>query len=109
MPKHKLITWGPYAFVRHPAYSGSLLVMLGLAFVNLTPGSWVSECGVLGFGSRLVGGLVGMGVAGVWYAWWVWVGVYRAELEDGELRKLFGKEWDVYARKVRWWFVPGVF
>ena len=28
-PKHTLVTAGPYGFVRHPAYLGSLLVFLG--------------------------------------------------------------------------------
>ncbi|THH31352.1 hypothetical protein EUX98_g2832 [Antrodiella citrinella] len=108
-PKHKLITAGPYAFVRHPAYSGSLSVMLGLALINLTQGSWIAECGVLGFGSDLVGGVVRTALFVAWYTWWLAVGVHRAELEDGELRKLFGKEWETYSKSVRCWFVPGVF
>ncbi|TCD66238.1 hypothetical protein EIP91_001641 [Steccherinum ochraceum] len=105
--KHKLITWGPYAFVRHPAYTGSLCVMLGLALVNLTRGGWVAECGVLGVG--WAGAAVRTGLFVAWYVWWLSVGVYRAELEDGVLKKLFGNEWDVYAKKVTCWFVPGIF
>lgn len=38
---------------------------------------------------------------------WLAIGVHRARAEDAELRKYFGKEWDTYAQKVRWWFVPG--
>jgi protein-S-isoprenylcysteine O-methyltransferase Ste14 len=31
----ELVTTGPYAFVRHPIYSGVLLAMLGSAFVSV--------------------------------------------------------------------------
>ena len=36
---HRLINTGPYRFIRHPSYSGTLLAMLGLA---LSFGNWVS-------------------------------------------------------------------
>lgn len=32
----------------------------------------------------------------------------RLQLEDRALKNKFGKEWDQYAREVRWWLVPGV-
>lgn len=100
-PEHKLVTSGFYKYVRHPAYTGSLLLVAGIAFSHLTPGSWVIECGFLGpFSSALLGA-----------AWWVWalsVGVSRAYAEDGELRKLSTCEWDAYAAEVRFWFVPGL-
>lgn len=70
------------------------------------------ECGVLGDGlgeSGWVGKVVRAAVFVAWYVWWLSVGVHRAELEDGELKKLFGQEWVVYANRVRWWFLPGVF
>ena len=31
---HDLITSGPYAFVRHPIYTGMLLMLLGTAIIN---------------------------------------------------------------------------
>ena len=31
---HELITSGPYAFVRHPIYTGMLLMLLGTAIIN---------------------------------------------------------------------------
>lgn len=106
MPSHKLITCGPYRFVRHPSYSGSLIMNLGLALVNLTSGSWIAECGMLGRG------WVGVAMRGLlfvaWYAWWLSVGVQRAQAEDAELGKYFGKEWEQYADQVGYWFVPGV-
>ncbi|KAH8088971.1 hypothetical protein BXZ70DRAFT_1002101 [Cristinia sonorae] len=108
-PRHKLVTWGPYAYVRHPAYSGSLSLMLGLALVNLTPGSWLAECGVLGLGNPSLNLAVRALLFLTWYAWWISVGVHRAVLEDQEMKKLFGDEWVAYSKRVPCWFIPGVF
>ncbi|KAI0086883.1 hypothetical protein BDY19DRAFT_313708 [Irpex rosettiformis] len=106
LPKHILVKSGPYAYVRHPAYTGSLSMILGLALVNLTPGSWLSEAGILGRGQlgiylRAIGGAM-------WWLWWLAVGVKRCRAEDAELQKTFGKEWEDYANQVRYWFVPGL-
>lgn len=105
-PAHSLITSGPYAYVRHPAYTGTLSMSFGMAFINLTAGSWVAECEVLGHGLpsaalRLLG-------ATAWMAWWFAVGFTRCRAEDAELRKKFGTEWEVYAKQVQAWFVPGL-
>jgi len=106
LPKHTLVTSGLYAYVRHPAYTGSLAMILGLALVNLTSGSWVTESGLLGRGS--VGAFLrGLGGA-AWWIWWLAVGFKRCRSEDAELRKTFGKEWDDYAARVQYWFVPWV-
>ncbi|KAL4242329.1 Protein-S-isoprenylcysteine O-methyltransferase, partial [Abortiporus biennis] len=43
---HKLITNGPYAFVRHPAYLGSSFMYPGLILTLVGHGSWFSTCGV---------------------------------------------------------------
>jgi protein-S-isoprenylcysteine O-methyltransferase Ste14 len=45
-PGHRVVTGGPYRYVRHPSYSGILLVLIGIAlqFVathkRLMPGVW---------------------------------------------------------------------
>ena len=117
LPKHKLVTGGPYAYVRHPAYAGSLLVLAGLGLADLSPGGWIAECvssGKAAHGnpftaSALVGRVAWAWIAfAVWYAWWLAVGVRRARMEDAALRQEFGKEWDAYARAVPWWFFPGL-
>ncbi len=36
-PEQKVISTGPYAFVRHPMYAGSLVVLLG---IPVALGSW---------------------------------------------------------------------
>lgn len=107
MQSHRLVTHGPYAWVRHPAYTGSLLIFAGLGLSHLTHGGWFVECEMLGSKgfvgriARLVGFLV-------WYAWWLGVGIRRARAEDSALRKLFDTDWDKYARQVRYWFFPGI-
>lgn len=99
IPGHKLVTSGSYSYVRHPAYTGSLLIVAGIAFSHLTAGSLLVECSPLGFiGSTLL-----------WAAWWIYalsVGISRAIAEDKELQKLFGSEWDAYAATTKSWFFP---
>ncbi|KAJ3833904.1 hypothetical protein F5878DRAFT_382524 [Lentinula raphanica] len=101
-PEHRLVTTSFYGYVRHPAYTGSMLLVAGLTLSHLTAGSWLTECGPLNSrGSALV----------VWAAWWVWtlaVGVSRAEAEDKQMQKMFPVEWDKYAENVAWWFFPGL-
>lgn len=101
-PEHRLVTNSFYAYVRHPAYTGSMLLVAGLAFSHLTEGSWLTECGPLrSNGSAMV----------VWAAWWVWtlaVGISRAEAEDKQMQKMFPGEWERYADNVAWWFFPGL-
>lgn len=105
-PTHSLVTSGPYAYVRHPAYTGTLSMCLGVALVNLTPGSWVAECGVLGRGLPSV--LLRAAGTAAWFGWWLAVGFTRCRSEDAELRKKFGTQWEEYASRVKSWFVPGL-
>ena len=106
LPKHHLVTTGPYAFVRHPAYTGSLCMVIGLALVHLTSGSWLTECGILGRGMTGVG--VRLIFASLWMTWWLAVGWFRCRAEDAELRKIFGSHWEEYASRVQAWYIPGV-
>lgn len=43
LPEHKLITRRFYGYVRHPSYTGSMLLVAGLTFSHLTKGSWLTE------------------------------------------------------------------
>ncbi|THU94586.1 hypothetical protein K435DRAFT_819962 [Dendrothele bispora CBS 962.96] len=101
-PNHRLITSRFYGYVRHPAYTGSMLLIIGLALSHLTEGSWLTECGPLNAGGSAIV---------VWAAWWMWtlaVGVSRAAAEDKQMQKLFPGEWGKYAVSVPWWFFPGL-
>ncbi|KAJ7617269.1 hypothetical protein FB45DRAFT_841101 [Roridomyces roridus] len=102
-PKHRLITTGPYCIVRHPAYTGSLSIIAGLAASHLSPGSWLWECGPL----HIVPAS-GAVIATLWWTWTLWIGLNRVEAEDRQMRALFPDEWDAYAARVTKWFIPGV-
>ena len=82
---HKLATSGPYAYVRHPIYTGMLGMLLatGLAI------------------SRWTALLVALVV--------FFVGtMIRIRSEEKLLREAFGKEFDDYARSVRT-IIPGLY
>ena len=70
---HQLIRSGPYAWVRHPIYSGLLLATIGTALAR-------SEVrGVLAF-------------ALLWLGFWI-----KSRMEEGFMRKTFGAEYEEYS------------
>lgn len=62
----RVVDRGPYRFVRHPSYSGSLLILLGLV---LTMTNWASLVAIMLFS-----------LAGLMYRVWVEERVRSAEL-----------------------------
>ena len=50
---HRLVTWGPYRYVRHPSYSGYFLMFMGLALTVNNPMVLVPRLAVAGY-ARLV-------------------------------------------------------
>ncbi|KAN0137677.1 hypothetical protein V8E53_004502 [Lactarius tabidus] len=102
---HRLVTNGPYAFVRHPGYSGVVLRVVGTLLVHFGPASWWARAGWLG----TVGG---QAYALAWCsveAYVLWNILCRARMEDAFLRKRFGAEWDAWAERVPYRVIPGVF
>ena len=96
---HKLVTKGPYSIVRHPSYTGT--VILGAGMVLL----FVDE--FYGAKSKVVSGLIAFSC--VMYASFCF-GLYRrTSLEDAMMKKEFGKQWEDWASKVRYKLVPYVF
>ncbi len=81
VPRRKLITHGPYAWVKHPLYTSVALLVLPWAGFLLN--SWL---GLL-LGAALY-------IASRLYS----------PLEDKTLAKTFGRQWEQYSRKVliRW-------
>jgi protein-S-isoprenylcysteine O-methyltransferase Ste14 len=80
----RLMTDGPYRFVRHPRYASFLLLCLGLPLVFAS---------ILG-----------------WPLWFLYLAVIRRRIarEEPHLRELFGKAYDEYASRTAR-LLPGVY
>jgi len=81
---HKLITSGPFRFLRHPTYSGVLALWLGAGFGTL------NGILLLAFPLALLGFFI------------------QARIEEKLLEEKFGEAYRAYERKTAR-FVPGVF
>jgi protein-S-isoprenylcysteine O-methyltransferase Ste14 len=77
VPGHRLVTSGPYRFVRHPSYSGLLLFLAGM---GLALGDWLS-----------LASMVLLPAIGV---------LYRIRVEEGALLARFGEEYKAYMDRV---------
>lgn len=75
---HKLITDGPYRYVRHPSYTGTFLIFLGLALCFLNYYSMVAI-------------VVPISIAFLW----------RIHVEESALRANFGDQYRGYAARTR--------
>lgn len=103
---HQLVTGGPYAFVRHPSYTGLILSHPGWVLWHFGEGSWVRESGmwntfagkfvILGFFVSIICGML-------------YLVLMRMKNEDDALRKQFGKNWDTWAKNVPYFLIPGVY
>lgn len=115
---HQLIKSGPYSIVRHPSYTGELLVRGGMIALLLAPGGFVRACGALQqhpAGSLDVlqqALLIVVRSCVAYYIGWATFGctylILRAPLEDASLRETFGEVWDKYSKEVPYRFVPYV-
>lgn len=85
LQEHRLVTAGPYRVLRHPSYTGTLLVVfgLGLALENS-----------ISFACLFVGPLLAL--------------LYRIRVEEAMLADLFGDEYTRYQRRT-WRLLPLVF
>jgi len=101
--EHKLVKTGPYSVVRHPSYVAVVLLTFGVTLAGSAPGSWWIE-------SKIVSTAVGKAMATLWMALLVntLLLLTRAPKEDEMLQKVFGKEWVEYAKRVPYWYIPGL-
>jgi protein-S-isoprenylcysteine O-methyltransferase Ste14 len=71
---HQLVRTGPYAWVRHPIYSGILLALIGTALVRREPRGFLALI-------------------------FLWLGfIVKSRMEERYMRKTFGSEYDEYSR-----------
>ena len=101
---HRLVTHGPYAFVRHPSYPAVMATVLAVPLCAVAPGTYWAEMGL----GRTSFGRVATG-------YWVLATLgtsmlfVRAFEEERALSKVFGEEWGAYTRRVRYRFIPGIY
>lgn len=103
---HRLVTGGPYAYVRHPSYTTYIIGTAAIGFVPLTRGSWLRESGVLG---ETAWARVPYALGALWAAYVCTGMVLRTRTEDRLLKGEFGAEWEEYARTVPYRLVPYVY
>ncbi len=82
--EHRLITAGPYRYLRHPSYTGTLVTLIGF---GLAIGNWLSLFVLLTAGLAA-------------YAW-------RVRVEEQVLRERFGPAFDDYRQRT-WALIPFV-
>lgn len=105
-PGHKLYTGGPYSFVRHPAYAGAITIGIGQTLFYMANGTFVKEC--IGWKYPLAFN-IGRLVLSAHTALGVMTIFKRTMTEDGLLKKEFGKEWEDWARRVKYRIYPGIY
>ncbi|TFK67933.1 ICMT-domain-containing protein [Pluteus cervinus] len=119
-PNHKLVTSGPYAWVRHPSYTGAIIAGIGTNLSHFSPGSWVVECFGVWLKLKLNKPSLSLNMFDMgWLEWCCCLGVVavvqqlilapRMRKEDEMLRKEFGSEWEKWEQRVPYWLIPGIF
>lgn len=84
LSERRLMTEGPYRFVRHPRYAALIAsrIAFGLALASI--------------------------LAWFFFIGWLWVNLRRVRLEEAHLRKLYGAEYEAYASRTAR-LIPGIY
>ncbi|KIY44380.1 ICMT-domain-containing protein [Fistulina hepatica ATCC 64428] len=101
---HRLITSGPYSYVRHPGYVGVILSVVGVALWHSSPGSWAIECGLYHTRIGCLMASLYVGITGSI----IFALLRRMYKEDDALRQEFGPEWEIWAEEVPFKLIPGL-
>lgn len=75
----KLVTSGPFAFVRNPLYVGNILIYLGIGVMSLALWPWLQVAALV---------------------WFLFQYTLIVKEEEGFLREKFGQEYDDYCARV---------
>ena len=103
---HELIDSGPYSIVRHPSYTGLILVFGGSFPWHLSKGSWIMESGLW---NTMLGKLVVVVYFSVFNILASHLMLARISKEDTALRNQFGTKWDDWAKRVPYSIFPGIY
>ncbi|KIK41176.1 hypothetical protein CY34DRAFT_85882 [Suillus luteus UH-Slu-Lm8-n1] len=103
--EQRLVTSGPYSVVRHPSYTGYLLQYVGFVIMYGSQGSWMRQSGILHvpFLRVLAAIVFFMFTAGALVA------ISRSPVEDEMLQRALGEQWEIWAKKVKYRLLPGVY
>lgn len=104
-PSHVLVTGGPYSIVRHPAYAGGILIVLGQLLFGFSGNTFFRECVAHAYPTPF---LIINTLMWLYIAAGITTTVKRASKEDAMLKKEFGSQWDEWAKKTPYKFVPGI-
>lgn len=102
---HKLITNGLYSVVRHPSYTGLVLITCGNTLYLASKGSYFVEAGLWNTGA---GRAVGCAIS-AYLTWLTFSLCMRARQEDAMLRSEFGPQWDEWAKRAPWKVIPFIY
>jgi protein-S-isoprenylcysteine O-methyltransferase Ste14 len=75
---HRIVREGPYRYVRHPSYTGTLMILLGLGLASRT---WLGTVIIIALFSLVIG--------------------YRIDVEENALKAEFGEDYTEYAKKTK--------
>ena len=103
---HELIVSGPYAVVRHPSYTGLMLVFIGWFPWQLGKGSWVMESGLW---NTTLGKTFVMAYFIIYHFGVSYLVLERMSKEDAALKNKFGSKWDDWVKKVPYSLFPGIY
>ncbi|KAG2068065.1 hypothetical protein BDR04DRAFT_1079750 [Suillus decipiens] len=103
---HRLVTTGPYAIVRHPSYTGMMMMCFGIIIMHGSRDSWIRASGI----SAKIPGVLPVVIAGTSLCAAVNILLFsRMKVEDKMMHSAFREEWEAWARKVKYRIIPGVY
>jgi protein-S-isoprenylcysteine O-methyltransferase Ste14 len=112
---HELVTGGPYAYVRHPGYTGGWMILFGVGLAHL--GTFIVASGIARTNDVLdCVGFETVFECSKWlYGIWIVFIMYasygldkRSKVEDALMKKTFGKKWIEWSDRVKYRYIPGV-